>query len=112
MVIDRAGIGEHHRMIYKVKCVHSGQYRSYGSSYYEFLISASKDEDTITLIEECLSNKEIRKYPVNPDATIVSKGDRLWNDDMSVYFRGFCWIEDLNEGDYDYKFTYYHPNDD
>lgn len=95
-------------MIKKIECIHCGQYRMYGDSYYEFLISADNSEEK-ELIEECLSNTEILKYGVNPETNIINKGGRMWKDNINDYFKGFCWIEKSHQGDYNFKFTYVFP---
>lgn len=100
-------------MIKKIKCIHRGQYKAYGDSYYIYLINSDLT-DSKEVAKECLQNNEITNIGVNEKATIRDTVKRWWANDMETYFNGCCCVEKYHDetGEYNYEFTYLLPYDD
>lgn len=85
--------------MFKVEQKHSGQYRRYGDSFYEWDIET--DESKEAVIDYCLTN--LAKINL-PSEDVWRKNQRT--SDMAYYFRGYY---KLKKTEYGYYFTYVRP---
>lgn len=90
--------------MFKVEQKHSGQYRRYGDSFYEYDIETEESKEAV--IDYCLTN--LAKMNV-PSEDVWRKNIRRGGehqDDYAYYFRGYY---KLKKTEYGYYFTYVRP---
>ena len=92
---------------FTAKHTHSGQYKRYGDSYFEWDVTTDADEASAA--EWCLHNlakPDLPRYDVFRKAT-MSGGEK--SGDYSYYFRGYYTIRPITGG---YHFTICKPYTD
>ena len=98
--------------MFEAKRIHSGQYRRYGDSFYEWEITTNLPKEKV--LEKCFKELAKSEYPTKEEWTNNINNEK--KDDMSYYFHGYyTFTEAFFDVDSDakgYYFTVCHPYTD
>lgn len=99
--------------MFEAKKTHSGQYKRYGDSFYEWSIKTDLPKEKV--LEKCFKELAKAEYPVyeewSKNVRPVYEG---WSEeerkfDMGYYFHGYYTLNKTENG---YSFTVCHPYTD
>lgn len=98
--------------MFKAKRIHSGMYRRYGDSFYEWEVISDLHKEEV--LQKCFLDLAKAEYPTREEW--INNINNEKKDDMSYYFHGYYTFTksffDLDNNANGYYFTVCHPYTD